>query len=176
MIVSQRAPAELVIPVDEQVELRLVHPQMGREMSALIQANFDHISPWLPWTANAGSKEFAVTMNLAMEHGAYVQGRSYPMAIFAEGQLAGAVDIRTVGPSGEAEIGYWLDKDWTGKGIATRSAACLIEFARGRHHIPLITISTHKDNVKSIGVAERLGFTPRDTQSVNVRRFVRTYE
>jgi len=56
---------------------------------------------------------------------------------------------------GEREVGYWLGRDYWGKGIATRA---LVEFLTHLKERPLFA-HTAKDNKASIRVLQKCGFS-----------------
>ena len=57
-----------------------------------------------------------------------------------------------------SDIGYWVAKDHTGKGIATTSLKALVQYARDELCLKTLNILTHKDNESSKRVAQKAGF------------------
>jgi RimJ/RimL family protein N-acetyltransferase len=84
-------------------------------------------------------------------------------AIWSDGRLAG--NIVGFQQSGETLIGYWLGKEYWGKGIATKALAAFLEQFRVR---PLFA-HVAKHNVGSIRVLEKCGFTLYREQRDSVR-------
>lgn len=72
--------------------------------------------------------------------------------IIADGQIAG--NIGSFVEFGEREVGYWLGKEFWGKGIATQALAAFLEHVAIR---PLYA-RVAKDNVASRRVLEKCGF------------------
>ena len=74
-------------------------------------------------------------------------------AILFDGRLAGHVGAFSVG--GETLVGYWLGREFWGKGIATRALAAFLPM------VPARPLHAHvaKHNVGSIRVLEKCGFT-----------------
>ncbi|MFI9119556.1 GNAT family N-acetyltransferase [Streptomyces bikiniensis] len=76
------------------------------------------------------------------------------------GALVGAVVLRTLDTAnGTAEAGCWLEPAATGRGLVTRAARVLVDWAievRGIHRVEWVVSS---DNAPSIAVARRLGMT-----------------
>jgi RimJ/RimL family protein N-acetyltransferase len=62
--------------------------------------------------------------------------------------------------SGTAELGFWLGRDWWGRGYATEATQAVLRhgFAVGR--LPGFTSSHFVDNDASAGVLRKLGFEP----------------
>jgi ribosomal-protein-serine acetyltransferase len=57
-----------------------------------------------------------------------------------------------------ASIGYWLDKEWLGKGVITRSCKAVIDDAFKRLQLNRIEIRAAVENTKSQAIPEKLGF------------------
>src|ERR1019366_9383216 len=62
------------------------------------------------------------------------------------------------GPGG-LEIGYWVRRGYTRRGLATAAAAALVEQAFRRRDIDRVEIVHDELNVASGGVSRKLGFT-----------------
>lgn len=60
------------------------------------------------------------------------------------------------------ELGYWLCKEFTGKGIAFESAKKILEFAFDSLKMDMIKAYVIKEHKKSISLLERLGFTQKE--------------
>jgi len=85
-------------------------------------------------------------------------GRVY--GIWADGKLVGGVLFRTMDlEMGNAEAGCWLEPSAVGRGLVTRAARAIIDWAveeRGIHRVEwFVSVANHA----SIAVAERLGMT-----------------
>ena len=57
-----------------------------------------------------------------------------------------------------AELGWWLAEEYWGRGIVTRVAAALVEFAFADSEITRIYAPIHAGNTRSMRVAEKNGF------------------
>ena len=80
------------------------------------------------------------------------------LGIFVEGTVAGSCGLhRRLGPSA-LEIGYWVHRSFTRRGLATTAARLLTEAAFSRPEITHVEIHTDKANSASAGVPQRLGY------------------
>jgi RimJ/RimL family protein N-acetyltransferase len=75
-------------------------------------------------------------------------------------QVVGVAHLR---PSSElpgelAEIGYFLDRAYGGKGLATEAAAALLAHGFATLRLPAIWALIHEENDPSLKLAQRLGF------------------
>ncbi|WBW96844.1 GNAT family N-acetyltransferase [Oceanirhabdus sp. W0125-5] len=60
------------------------------------------------------------------------------------------------------ELGYWLSKEYTGKGIAYESAKELIDFVCNSLGMKVIKAYVIKEHRKSISLLEKLGFIQKE--------------
>lgn len=60
----------------------------------------------------------------------------------------------------ETELGWILRRDAWGHGYATEAGYACLEWGLSEFDLPYLTAMIAPDNVRSIRVAERLGFTP----------------
>lgn len=96
--------------------------------------------------------------------------RAYNFHTFlaATEELVGGCGLmRRRGP-GAIEIGYWIHSDHTGQGLATESAAMLVEAAWALPDVHRIVIRHDSANDGSGRVAEKLGFHEVDRVPVEI--------
>ena len=77
--------------------------------------------------------------------------------IFLDNQLIGGVGLHLHNDN-YYELGYWLGKDYWGKGYATESSKYLLEYALGKLDSPKIKSGYFIDNIPSGNVLKKLGF------------------
>lgn len=77
-----------------------------------------------------------------------------------DGTVIGLAHLRpsAASPAGTAEIGYFLDPAYAGRGLATEAVAALMEHGFGTVGLPAIWALIHPSNVASLKLAQRLGF------------------
>lgn len=73
--------------------------------------------------------------------------------ILVDGRVAG--NVVSFDRLGEREVGYWIGRDYWGKGVATRALSAFLDHVRTR---PLYA-RVAKHNVASVRVLEKCGFT-----------------
>lgn len=77
--------------------------------------------------------------------------------ILFHGRVAGNI-VSYVNDAGEREVGYWIGREYWGRGLATRALSHFLDQVRTR---PLYArVATH--NVASLRVLEKCGFTISD--------------
>ncbi len=86
-------------------------------------------------------------------------GTTYPFAIEVDGRFVGQVTVNNVvrGSAQFASVGYWLDREYAGRGIMPRAVALVIDhcfFTAGLHRVE---IAIRPENSNSLRVVEKLG-------------------
>ncbi|MGA5563540.1 GNAT family N-acetyltransferase [Streptomyces platensis] len=123
----------------------------------LITESRDHLIPWMPFAASHDREQGEAFLVRCQEE--WGSGQAYHYAITTDGVVVGSISLmRRIGPGG-LDIGYWLHPAWTGKGLATRAAAALVQAGRRMPGIDRIEIHHDEANPASGAVARRLGFT-----------------
>ena len=87
------------------------------------------------------------------------EGTTMPFAIEVDGRFAGQVTVNNIvrGSAQFASVGYWLDRDFAGRGVVPRAVALVIDhcfFTAGLHRIE---IAIRPENSNSLRVVEKLG-------------------
>ncbi|MGW0119081.1 GNAT family N-acetyltransferase [Streptomyces sp. NPDC003327] len=142
---------------DDGAELRPLEPWQAEEFLAHIDRGRAFIGArnGLPDVVHdlESSRAF---LRLYAEKAAADTGRIH--GIWSGGTLVGAVILRTLDVAGgTAEAGCWLEPAAVGRGLVTRAARVLLDWAievRGVHRVEWVVNS---DNEPSIAVARRLG-------------------
>jgi ribosomal-protein-serine acetyltransferase len=124
---------------------------------AAVTESLDHLRPWMPWAA--GYTRQSAAEFLAKSARSWADGSEYGYAIIADGTLAGGCSLMSrIGPGG-LEIGYWVHRAWTRRGLATAASAALVEAAFRLPGVDRVEIVHDERNVASAGVPRKLGFT-----------------
>ncbi|MFB6780099.1 GNAT family N-acetyltransferase [Streptomyces sp. NPDC056352] len=144
---------------DDGAELRPLEVWQAEEFLAHIDRARELVDPWIPFAAFAtdlGSAR-ALLQRYADKQAADT-GRLY--GIWLDGTLVGGVLFRIFDTeSGNCEVGCWLESAGEGRGLVTRAARKLIDWAveeRGMHRVEWVASSA---NTRSVAVAKRLGMT-----------------
>ena len=148
----------LSFEVDEHITLEL--PQMHHvdELTKVVRANIERLQKWMPWAAGTydlRSAKMFVQRNL---NGLADTG-AFAMLIRYDGEVAGSIgfhDLNTVDRT--AHIGYWISKDFEGRGIMTRCCRVLIDHLFDDLDLNRVQINCNVENTRSRAIPERLGF------------------
>ena len=86
-------------------------------------------------------------------------GTTYPFAIDVDGRFAGQITVNNIvrGSAQFASIGYWLDRQYAGRGVMPRAVALVIDHCFGAAGLHRIEIAIRPENSNSLRVVEKLG-------------------
>jgi ribosomal-protein-alanine N-acetyltransferase len=87
-------------------------------------------------------------------------GTSLPFAVRVEGRLAGQVTVDNVvrGALRSGSLGYWMDREATGRGLASLAVALVCDHAFGPAGLHRLQADIRPENGPSRRLVERLGF------------------
>jgi RimJ/RimL family protein N-acetyltransferase len=127
-------------------------------LAAAVERNIEHLRPWMPWIATEPldwGERVALIESWAQ---AWVDGKDVILGVFmGEGVIGGCGLHRRRGPHG-LELGYWIDKDHTNRGIGTEVGALLTSAALRVRGMRFVEIHHDKANVVSRRIPEHLGY------------------
>jgi ribosomal-protein-serine acetyltransferase len=141
----------LLIPIDASD---------GPEIWHAVNLSRAFLQRWLPWvqfhTDPAASTRFAEACAADWD-----QGRALRFVIRerAHRALAGLVGLEScVHLHRSCELGYWLRKDATGRGLMTEASRGALDFAFHQMCAHRVRVAAATDNHPSLAVISRLGF------------------
>lgn len=145
---------------DQRIVMRPLGQFDARAWRSVRARNADWLRPW-----EATSPE--PVRDPAPTYGAMVrrlrtearEGRTMPFVITYDGELVGQLTVGgiTWGSLRSAHVGYWIDRDFAGRGIVPTAVALATDhcFAIGLHRVE---INIRPENAASRRVVEKLGF------------------
>lgn len=143
--------------LDDHTVLRSFVPDDAEELFALVEANRDRLLPWMPWSH--------LTRGPDDVRGFIERSKSAPESrldatgIWVDGRIAGTTGLRLDPSDIKGEIGYWVGREFEGRGIVTMACRRFLGYGFGTLGLHRISIHAAVDNARSRAVAERLGFT-----------------
>ncbi len=145
--------------VDENIELRLHSKLYDEELCSVVKNNLEHLGKWLIWATKDYSIEDAHTF-IESSRKEFAETDLPGLFIFYNDKLVGGIGcVRHDLLNKSVEIGYWLDKDHTGKGIIIKSCKVLIDYIFSDLKFKRVIIRCETENEKSQAIPKKLGFT-----------------
>ena len=151
---------------DGRLEVRPLRLRDARRWIAARRRSADYLSPWevtppgQRHTPPATLSTYLVTMRRLREDAA--AGQTLPFAVVWDDRLVGQLTIGNLGrePVEAAYVGYWIDREYAGRGITTRALALALAHAFASLDLPRVEANIQPDNQPSRRVVEKLGFHP----------------
>lgn len=87
-------------------------------------------------------------------------GRALPWVMSVRGRLAGQITVSgiTYGAYRGAQIGYWIDRDLSGRGLTSTAVALASDYCFGTLRLHRLEINIRPENERSRRVAAACGF------------------
>jgi ribosomal-protein-serine acetyltransferase len=127
-------------------------------LASLVQKNIEHLVPFLPAVANLSSIE-AANDHLCSALERAFKGEIFEWHLFVEGALCGSIRLKDIDRNDQkAKIGYFIDRQYAGRGIVTSAVSTVLGFCFGSLNLNRIELRCAIGNAPSKRVAEKLGF------------------
>ncbi|MGW3950881.1 GNAT family N-acetyltransferase [Streptomyces sp. NPDC004752] len=144
---------------DDGAELRPLDPWDAEEFLAHLDRGREFIGQYIAFGARATDVDSARDILTA-----YADKRTTDSGgmhgIWLDGKLVGGVLFRTFdAQQGSCEVGCWLEPAAAGRGLVTRAATVLIDWAVEQRGIHRVEWHAASGNRPSINVARRLGMS-----------------
>ena len=131
--------------------------------------NWEHLSPWIPRRVADPATLSEVEHRLESFAADFANDLKWRYGMFADDEQAvlgeidlfprDAIDRVVYSVADRAEIGYWLRKDMTGRGLVTEGVEAIMDVARGLSRIGRLEIRCDAENLASSAIPKRLGFS-----------------
>lgn len=147
------------LSISPELQARSLILSDADKVIALIEQNREHLDRWLRWSSSLQSRSSVVSFIksfVAKEEA----GDGFHLGLWLGDQLIGGVVCWYIHiENRNAEIGYWLGKDYTGNGYATLSAKAILAHLLIENNVHRVEMQCGVSNESSRGVAERCGLT-----------------
>lgn len=142
--------------------LRGLEPSDAEELLGLRLKNrawlqaFEPVRPERMWTLSEQRRELEIEAELRSEDRRYVHG----IFLSDDDRLVGRVSLDNIvrGAWQNATIGYFVDQEHNGRGVATRAVIDAVRFAFREIGLHRVQAGVMPRNVASIRVVEKAGF------------------
>lgn len=132
-------------------------------LASLVQKNIEHLAAFLPAVANLSSVE-AANDHLCSALKRASKGEIFEWHLFVEGALCGSIRLKDIDREDQkAKIGYFIDRQYAGRGIITSAVSTVLGFCFGPLNLNRIELRCAIGNAPSKRVAEKLGFMHEGT-------------
>jgi ribosomal-protein-serine acetyltransferase len=161
--VSTVPAASFTCPLGDDAALIPRTVAIAEAYQALLEVNYARLAHWFPGAFDTPPTLEKTCADLERGGQAWLDGSQLPLAITVKAEngwrLVGWVNLLIDVPAGSAEVGYWLDVAFEGRGLVTRAVTAVLDHAFGPLGLHRVELQTTTNNTPSQRVAERLGFT-----------------
>jgi ribosomal-protein-serine acetyltransferase len=147
----------LRLQINKELELRTFQVEDAPILFSLTDKNRAYLRQWLPWLDRTKTiQDSAGFINFANQEAQDKVGMTF--GIWQNNELVGVCSFQKINKTNKAaNIGYWISKDQSGRGLARTVTQKLINYAFNELQLHRIEIRCAKDNIGSQKVAEASG-------------------
>lgn len=157
---------------DGAVRLRPMRRRDARLWCEVRNRNVDWLMPWestLPQAplGSFGAADLPTYRGMLRSFRGQVRaGVMLPFALEYDGRFVGQVTVSSIIRASlqSASVGYWIDKEVAGRGVAPTAVALVVDHCFGPVGLHRIELNVRPENVRSRRVAEKLGFREEGTR------------
>lgn len=143
-----------------RIVLKRITPEMSDEIYEVIDNSRESISEFLTNFKTIKLEDEKAYLQVLFEKWENASGFTY--AIYIDRKAAGTVALNKVDFIAKTtDIGYWMGKQFEGKGYMSEAVNILINEAK-RIGLKTLTISCAENNQKSANIARRLDFSLKE--------------
>jgi len=138
--------------------MRLLDSADAEELYALIDANREYLSRWMPFVSQTRSTADSLAF-IRSARRQLTENRGMQMAILSGVQIIGVAGFHRIDwTSRSTSIGYWLAEERQGAGTMTLAARAMVDHAFSVWRLHRVEIRAGIENHRSRAIPERLGF------------------
>lgn len=150
--------------------LRAYRPSDAPALQEALAVSLEDLRPWIPWAHREPLGDEENLERCRRFRGLFDLGQDFIYGIHdrAGDRILGGTGLHPRSHGGTLEIGYWIRRGETGRGLATEVAGALCRVAFEVHGCERLEIRVDPQNDRSLAIPRRLGFTEEGT----LRRFM----
>lgn len=144
------------IKISPELVLRKIHLNDAESIFRLIDDNREHLSPWLPFVdltfSPKNTQIFIEQLDKASSH-------EIVFCMVVDGITTGLIGYKDIDRNNKKlEIGYWIVREYEGRGIVSRSCREMINRAFSKMAMNRVQIKCGVGNHRSSNIPKKLGF------------------
>ncbi|MDQ1128386.1 GNAT family N-acetyltransferase [Microbacterium sp. SORGH_AS_0888] len=142
------------------VELRILLVEDAIKLTEAYQRNREHLAPWEPTRPAEFFTERFQREDIERRLIATRSDEGFPLVLVSGNEIIGRFNLAgiTRGPFQSAGLGYWVDRNHLGRGLAGATVRAIVEEARDKLGLHRIEASTLVHNAASQRVLLKNGF------------------
>lgn len=143
-----------------EVRVRLVAPGDAAALTSRVSRSRTALAPWDPIRPESYFTEAGQRNGIVGSLAVHATGASYPGVVLVDGEPVGRVNLNNVvrGAFDSADLGYWIDVEHQGRGVATAAVRAVLAIAFGELGLHRVQAGTLLHNHASRRVLAKNGF------------------
>ncbi len=139
---------------------RCWNPEDAPALRAALDANDQHLRPYIPWMRDEPMALEGTLEKLRRARAAFDTNADFRYGLFLpeDGRVVGEAALLGRAGAGALEVGYWIDRELTGRGLASEAAGAVVRIAFEVQGVQRVELHHSFENAPSAGVPRRLGF------------------
>ena len=141
------------------LDLRLLEERHSSTMFSLVDRERESLREWFAWVdATKSEDDIVAFIRRSLEQ--FATNAGFAASIWEQERFAGTIGLHKVDwLNRRAEIGYWLGREFRGRGIATEACLAVTRHALAEMELNRVEVRCAVDNQRSKAIPRRLGFT-----------------
>jgi RimJ/RimL family protein N-acetyltransferase len=151
--------------VSGRTVIRCFDPRDAGLLKGAIDSSLDHLRPWLSWAFQEPQSLPEKVALLRRFRSRFDAGEEFIYGIFTpdEREVIGGTGLHPRVGDDSLEIGYWIRKDVSGRGLGTETTAALTRVAFDVCGVDRVEIRVDPANDASLSIPRKLGFREEAT-------------
>ncbi len=154
---------QIILHVGDGLRIKSFDTSDAQRLFDLIESCRSYLREWLPWLDTTQSVE---DVNLFIESTIQqlTANNGFQGGIWEGARILGVIGFHRVDwLNRSTTIGYWLGREFQGRGVMTRACQSMVRHAFSDLHLHRVEIRCAVGNLKSRAIPERLGFKVEGT-------------
>ncbi len=142
------------------IRLAVVAETDAASLAAAYVRNREHLAPWEPLRPDSFFTEEGQRSVIESKLAQHRAGSEVPFVLSDGERIIGTITLTGIvrGPFLSANLGYWIDGEYAGRGMGTAAVAAVVETARGCLGLHRIQAATLLHNAASQRILQKAGF------------------
>lgn len=142
----------------DDIELRPFRPDDARAFHEAATESVAQLEPWMPW-CHPGYTLAEAASWVSLQSKAFADQHEFEFVMVDRAdRILGACGLNQIDQRNRrANVGYWVRTSVSGRGMATRAVARLLQWGAANTDLQRFEIVVAIDNTASIRVAEKVG-------------------
>jgi [ribosomal protein S5]-alanine N-acetyltransferase len=148
------------VPLTGTVRMRVLRRSDAGRLADAYLRNREHLAPWEPTRSEEFFTVDGQAASIESKLGLFVAGSDVPWVLVEGARVVGVINLSGIvrGPFLSGHLGYWVDKEMTGRGIGSAAVEFAAETARTELGLHRLQAATLPQNAASQRILKRTRF------------------